>query len=84
MKLATNTFREVLRLSLASDFSATRIGEILGVATNTVLYYRKQLDDVDMTWDQLKELSDSELAMKFMVSDKHLVALMRTCFSCML
>ena len=67
MKLATNTFREVLRLSLASDFSATRIGEILGVATNTVLYYRKQLDDVDMTWDQLKELSDSELAMKFMV-----------------
>ncbi|WKD51043.1 IS21 family transposase [Microbulbifer spongiae] len=67
MKLATNTFREVLRLSLTTDFSATRLGEILGVATNTVLYYRKQLDEVDVTWDQLKELSDSELAMKFMV-----------------
>jgi len=67
MKLAINTFREVLRLSLTTDFSATRIGEILGVATNTVLYYRKQLDEVDISWDQLKELSDSELAMKFMV-----------------
>lgn len=66
MKLKTNTFREVLRLSLTTDFSATRIGEILGVATNTVLHYRKQLNGESITWDQLKELSDSELAMKFM------------------
>ncbi len=57
--------RETLRLLLSTNYSNSKIANVVNVATNTVRRYRALLREHEMSWCNITQMADDELHEKF-------------------
>lgn len=56
-----DTVRELARLLLMTDFGNREISRLLNHSPNTIARYRRRLEELELSWDQVQQLGDDAL-----------------------
>lgn len=67
MRIKVSVLREIIRLKCTTTYSNRRIAALLKVSPNTVKHYTRLLQRIQLNYEEIVELNDSELSYRLRV-----------------